>query len=821
MPSIVPGFEYDIFISYRHNDNRSGWVTDFVNALQEELAATIKEPLSIYFDKNPYDGLLETHNVDKSLEGKLRCLIFIPILSQTYCDPKSFAWQHEFCAFNKLSKEDQFGRDIKLSSRNVASRILPIKIHDLSAGDKATIESELGGQLRAIEFIYREPGVNRPLKLSDDRTININKTDYRNQINKTANAISDLMAGLQGKEIIASSAFPDSTSGQPNKKSSKLPSLDKKSSIILLLLASLVTVSVLYFLKPSPDERTYRATLLPPDKTRFTGTYGNNFSLSPDGRTLAFVATDSAGKTNLWVRQLNSMKAQLLAGAEDISLPFWSPDSKYIAFFADSKLKKIEATGGPAQIICHAAQGRGGSWNNDGTIVFSASVSGPISIVSSAGGHAIRITKLDTIRREVSHRWPVFLPDGQHFLYLSRLNASGVNGQDAIFLASIDTTTSPRLLVKASSNVAYANGHLLYANNGALMAQPFDEKSLRITGAAFPLVDQLYFDGLTSMTAFAVSQSGHLCYITDIIGSFGLRLIWRDRTAKALGSINHISALYTNLRLSPDGTMVAISFPDPTSGNMDTWLYETKRKVWTRFTFSESIDRAPIWSPDGKMIVFSSDRQKGFDLYIKPANGEKNEQLLFDSDQNVYATDWSPDGRFIAFQSTKRGGLNDIWILPMDRTGTGKQSDHFPFLNSELNETRATFSPDGRWIAYQSSETGKPEIYVRPFPGPGGKYQISSGGGSRPRWRGDGKELFFMRGTDFRIMGAEIKLGKSSLEVGAVTPYFEFRNITSGGRDLFDVTPDGQQFLIESVPGDEISSPITLIINWPREILKK
>jgi TolB-like protein/Tfp pilus assembly protein PilF len=195
--TVLSGFEYDIFISYRHNDNRSGWVTDFVNALQEELASTIKEPLTIYFDKNPHDGLLETHDVGKSLEGKLKCLIFIPIISQTYCDTKSFAWQHEFVAFNKLAKEDQFGRDIKLSNGNVASRILPIKIHDLDAEDKSLLESEMGGVLRAIEFIYKEAGVNRPLKSTDSKADNQNKTDYRNQVNKVANAIKEIISAIK------------------------------------------------------------------------------------------------------------------------------------------------------------------------------------------------------------------------------------------------------------------------------------------------------------------------------------------------------------------------------------------------------------------------------------------------------------------------------------------------------------------------------------------------------------------------------------------------------------------------------------------------
>jgi adenylate cyclase len=197
MASIITGYEYDIFISYRHNDNRSGWVTEFVSALQEELAATLKEPVSVYFDTNPHDGLLETHNVDKSLEGKLKCLIFIPIISQTYCDPQSFAWQHELVTFNKLAKEDQFGRDIRLTSGNVTSRILPVKIHDLDLEDKTLLENELGGVLRSIEFIYKESGVNRPLKPADNKNENQNKTDYRNQVNKIANAIKEIICGLK------------------------------------------------------------------------------------------------------------------------------------------------------------------------------------------------------------------------------------------------------------------------------------------------------------------------------------------------------------------------------------------------------------------------------------------------------------------------------------------------------------------------------------------------------------------------------------------------------------------------------------------------
>jgi hypothetical protein len=263
MPALLPGHEYDIFISYRHNDNRSGWVTEFVKNLQEELSATIKEPVSIYFDINPHDGLLETHNVDKSLEGKLKCLIFIPILSQTYCDEKSFAWQHEFCAFNKIAKEDQFGRDIRLSNGNVASRILPIKIHDLDAEDKTLLENELNGVLRAIEFIYKEAGVNRPLKPADNKNDNHDRIDYRNQVNKVANAIKEIISSLKNPSLISKPLADNRQSITDSQTFSKL----KKGLVASLVLIMLTTAGYfLYatlFLSGKKDELNKSIAVLP------------------------------------------------------------------------------------------------------------------------------------------------------------------------------------------------------------------------------------------------------------------------------------------------------------------------------------------------------------------------------------------------------------------------------------------------------------------------------------------------------------------------------------------------------------------------------
>jgi TolB-like protein len=262
MPSIIPNFEYDIFLSYRHNDNLDGWVTEFVQNLEKELRSTLKDSLTIYFDKNPHDGLLETHHVDKSLEGKLKCLIFIPIISQTYCDTKSFAWQHEFCAFNKLAKEDQFGRDIKLSNGNVASRILPIKIHDLDAEDKSLIEKEIGGVLRAIEFIYREAGVNRPLKPTDSKTDNQNKTDYRNQVNKVANAIKEIIAALKNPTVLApratnhkQPAYAETSSDKPT------TNLLRNKKVLIASFTLLLLLATSYFLYQQRTTNNQRTTL--------------------------------------------------------------------------------------------------------------------------------------------------------------------------------------------------------------------------------------------------------------------------------------------------------------------------------------------------------------------------------------------------------------------------------------------------------------------------------------------------------------------------------------------------------------------------------
>ena len=827
MPSIVPGFEYDIFISYRHNDNLDGWVTDFVQNLEKELKATLKEPLTIYFDKNPHDGLLETHDVDDSLKEKLKCLIFIPVISRTYCDTKSFAWNHEFLAFLKTAAADTLGLKVKLPNGNTASRVLPIRIHELDVNDKKTIETELQGVLRAIDFTFQAAGVNRPLRPKEDESLkSTSQNSYRDQINKTANAISDLIEGIQrtgmsDAEIVSGNSYQSVPQPRLRKNwSFKIPALNKLQIAVASLTVSvllLAILSVVHFSEGNQKSPTYKTTILPPDKTKFNNILGGNIALSPDGTMMAFVALDSLGKSLLYVRFLNAIEAHPLKGTEGALRPFWSPDSRFIGFFSDGKLKKIDIFGGPALTLCDGNTSRGGSWSQDGVILFSTAGNALISSVSASGGNLRHVTHLDTARHETNHRFPVFLPDGKHFVFTSRINASSPHQDDGIFLASLDSSFTPKIIVRASSNLAYANGYLIYYKGATLLAQLLDADKFEATGDPIRIADEVYFETFTSNAAFSVSQNGLLAYESGFSTDGSMNLEWRNRNGNRLGSLRDV-LLYNQIRISPDGQRIAISRVD-SKGALDIWLYQINRDAWTRFTFSDGTDTDPVWSPDSKMIVYGSDIKGVVDIYLRPSSGAGAEEVILETSVSKIPTDWSRDGKFIAYHSLSSN--RDIWILPMSSSGKKSEREPFPFLQTEFNETGAVFSPDGRWIAYQSNESGQNEIYIRPFPGPGGKWQVSTKGGTRPRWRGDGKELFFVA-LDLKGMSAEIKTNDATVTVGLERPLFQFGSFIGFGitRSLYDVSSDGHKFLVETTQGDVFSVPVTLVVNWLDELKK-
>ena len=531
--------------------------------------------------------------------------------------------------------------------------------------------------------------------------------------------------------------------------------------------------------------------------------------ISPDGKQIVFGATSAEGASQLWVQNLDATVARPLAATEGAAYPYWSPDSRFIAFFAGNKLKKIEASGGPPQTLCDVAEGRGGSWSPEGVIIYGVR-DGPLSKVSAAGGAATQLTKFDPARREGTHRWPWFLPDGRRFLYMA--GPTGTDNQaNTIFLGSLDSEEN-KLVINASSSPQYASGYLLFRREASLMAQPFDPKRGQTTGDAVPIADQVRFDIGVSRGVFSASENGILVYQTGVVQA-GSQMMWFDRTGKSTGLVGSMSLQY-GVRLAPDAQKLTVNVFDSASGNLDIWIYELSRGVKTRFTFDAARDLFPVWSPDGTQIAFSSEREGKRRLFVKRADGSAPEELLLDSQALDSPTDWSPDGKYLVFWHRGAGTKTayDIWILPM----TGERKP-YPFLQGEFNESEAMFSPDGRWMAYVSDESGRSEVYVAPFPGPGGKWQASTAGGRTPRWRKDGRELHYLAPDD-KVMAVGVGQQGAGLQLGIAQPLFQVHVLPLGG--MYDVARDGR-FLVNSVGEDRSATPLTLVVNWTAELKKK
>ena len=439
-----------------------------------------------------------------------------------------------------------------------------------------------------------------------------------------------------------------------------------------------------------------------------------------------------------------------------------------------------------------------------------------MSRVSAAGGSPTVISKLDSARGDTSHRWPFFLPDGNHFFYSVQTSQTGGAEEDVICVGSLDGTENKTLL-HASSNSAYASGHLLFLREHSLMAQPFDVKSLSFNGDAFPVAEQVQYWPDRNKANFTVSENGILAYQTGIsVGTS--RLIMFDRSGRELETIGNPGS-FGSFKLSPDEKNVAVSIADSKSRNVDIWIYDIVRKVQTRFTFDPANDGFPVWSPDGSRIVFASSRKGKLDLYQRASSGAGSEELLLESTLNKFPADWSLDGRFLLYHSTGSPETAiDLWVLPLVPEGTGGDRKPISFLQTGFDEIRPAMSPDGKWIAYFSNESDAQQVYVRPFPGPGGKYQVSTTPGSRPRWRRDGKELYYL-GNDNRLMAAEVSSKGETFIVGVVRPLFETRPLF-GPTNIFDVTADGKRFLVNTIIGETTSSPITLVVNWQEELKK-
>jgi Tol biopolymer transport system component len=532
----------------------------------------------------------------------------------------------------------------------------------------------------------------------------------------------------------------------------------------------------------------------------------NDVALSPDGRTLAMVAYfEQANKYVIWTHEVGGTRATPVQGTEDAVHPFWSPDSRRIAFFANGKLKKVDVTGGSVQVLCDAPHGRGGAWNREGTILFSPEVFGGLYRVSSAGGTPREVTKPDASRSETTHRWPVFLPDGRHFLYLTA-NFSGAFEKNAIFLGSLDSAER-RLIVSASSNAAYADpGYLLYLRENALVAQRFDSHSYVLSGEPHTISDEVQYLPQIDLALFDVAGKGTLVAQTGK-GAAKSQLKWFDRSGKPVGTVG-APGYFGNLRISPDGRRVAADQAEPDGRHISVWIHELANDAVTRFTFG-GYDQLPIWSPDGKQVTFTSNRKDYFSLYQKNADGSGSEEEIANLGvQEQLCWDWSHDGRYLLF-----GKGTELWYLSLPE----RQAK--PLLQAKWIVLNAQFSPDGRWVAYASNETGKWEIYVSPFASPNSKWQVSRAGGEEPRWRRDSKELFYLSGEG-KMMAVAVKTG-NNFEAGPPVTLFQTHTrqpISYQDVFFYDVSGDGQKFLINTKVDEPNAAPLSVILNWASEM---
>ncbi len=548
----------------------------------------------------------------------------------------------------------------------------------------------------------------------------------------------------------------------------------------------------------------------------------HDMAISPDGRMLVFVGPFE-GRHVLWLHQIGTTNAVTadIDGTNGASYPFWSPDSRFVGFFAGGKLKKISVEGGPAQTICSAPIGRGGAWGRDGTILFAKATIG-LCRVSAGGGTPIEVTQPDRLRGEASHRWPVFLPDGHHYLYLATTFAGPHEEVSGIYAASLESKER-RLVVRANSNVAYAPpGYLVYVREQALVAQRFDERGLRAVGEPVPLVDRVQFLPGVARALFSVSETGLLTYQKPSpVGAS--QLVWFNRSGKQVGAVGQPGRYY-NPRISPDGKRVAVDL-SPTEGLAAIWLYDVAGGGAARITFDPAYDAAPVWAPDGSHIVYATARAgPGTTLFEKAASGAGDEEpLLTEPDRAPILgmpSDWSRDGRYILVASSSPDTGGDLVLLPL----RGTERKPVPFLQTKADERDAQFSPDGHWVVYSSNESGNWEVYVIGFRAPGsagaaeGKWQVSTGGGREPRWRRDGKQLFYLA-PDNKLMSIDVKPGPA-FEARPPKVLFQAHPpepIAAEDLYTYDVSPDGQRFLVETEV-ETNASPISIILNWPGKL---
>ena len=701
-------------------------------------------------------------------------------------------------------------------------------LYEMLAGRPAFDGDDVGGILARV--IEREPDWSKlPPKLPP-RIQELLRRCLEKDVHKRRRDAGELRIDIEQSlaEPLAATAVTTSTRG------SRMGWIAFAAAVLVV---SALAIPAMRYLRETPPPET-RTELVTPATDQPT-----SFALSPDGGQIVFVASGD-GSSRLWLRSLATTAAQPLAGTEGATLPFWAPDSRAIGFFAAGALKRLDLGGGAPQTLAPANSGRGGTWNADGVILFAPSQTTPLMRVSATGGMATAVTTLGP--QQASHRSPHLLPDGRRFLFY----AQGAPDTSGIYLGALDGSAPTRLTAADSAGVFLPSGWLLWVRAGTLVAQRLDLAQVALTGEPLTLADGVVVDGFLR-SAVSVAATGLVAYRTGA-GS-QRQLAWFDRSGTARGTVGDPDSSFLNPRVSPNGRRVAVS--RTLQGNQDIWLLDGART--SRVTFDAASEVYPLWSPDGTRIVFRSQRTGPGDLYQRLASGAGAEEQFVASDLLKSPTSWSADGRFLLYNSTDPQTNTDLWVVPMsgaNASPTGRSSQEVSGANSSavarsqkemagnrtpsvllktpFREAYGTFSPDGRWVAYMSRESGRMEIYVRPFVPPGtasatvgaaeGQWQVSTAGGVFPAWRPDGKEMYYLN-PEGALMAAPIVVTGATLEPGAPVALFPTR-IYGGGVDeqqgrQYDVAPDGR-FLINTVL-DEAAAPITLIQNWNPDIKER
>ena len=521
--------------------------------------------------------------------------------------------------------------------------------------------------------------------------------------------------------------------------------------------------------------------------------------ISPDGKTLAFNAVDKDGKARIWIRPLNALIAQPLAGTEGTRRPFWSPDSRFLAFVADGKLKKIDVTGGPPTKICDAPTGVDGSWSPEGVILLDGTGVDPILRVSATGGTPVAVVKPDLDKKVVQVGWPEFMPDGRHFIYLAINQKPDDTGYR---IGSLDSSeTKP--FAPAQSMLAYApQGYLLFVRDRTLVAQPFDAKAMKTTGEPVPLAEQIGIDAV-GLARFSVSRDGVLAYRT---GESGNRMVWLDRSGKELETVT-TKGEHQDPSFSPAGDQLSFDRADERSGKSDIWIRDLARGVDSRFTFDPGNAYSAVWSPRGDAIVYASDRADSPGLYEKSLLGQGEEKLLLKADGLIVPMALSSDGSILLYASRNPKTGWDIMSLPRNGEPKPVVLRATPFAENDVE-----FSPDGKYVSFNSNASGRQEVYVQSYPGPGRTWQVSTAGGTDAHWRKDGKELYY-RSIDQKLMAVDVQTG-DTFQAGIPRVLFQAQPATGPASTKYRPDPKGEKFLFVATMGRDAQSPTTVVLNW-------